>query len=737
MLHQETDNALHVYLDRVMTLAQTLIIKSEYSADTLNMYLPKGTYDPNDRRTWKYYMHIAGQRHVTDKPMVVDSLDTLETIEFSIENLELHRATWRAYQYGTKYYYELLARYPNQEDLILGILYPTDIDKAITAPDHTILSYRPDMLDEQETNVIEKLQKFVFDFRDRWVNTQYRIVDDLFEATMIGVLATTIPVEIIAIQMENTHTNFANNFHIEQFLASHTYLNKYIGELTLKQKFWLYRNIRFIERNNGKTDIFEWVTQNIMTERRLPLDSFLMVHDTTEQPVDLSSTVRFDRISENGLRTLGFSDSISTQELLLKEDKLAPGNPEEREHNGEQIELTLQDSLSNSLTTKALESAMIDYSDSTPYKLSDILMNHWLYLSSLGIYRSYVRFENPTTGDIIPLNAKDAFIFSFWLLWRDIGFELDEIPNCLTAQRVQRIPLPLATDLMKVVDPKYLSIDFAKKALERAPSLYPVVSVDAFYEQVYKVYVNANYQMGLVSFEEELHARGYAAGAVERIYCTKVCPLADPGTTYAQWFEDNNIDIEHYPTSVGMEVYTQIVRGILGLDLAGVVSLKNIQASMVSIMTDLSSYSVQFLKYINDNPVENAYWSAIRIGDLDVALEQNTDIVDMSIDVVNAKDSLNQEFLMDLNPINDTFELRYEFDNEIKIDLPNPVIYRGPDQVDYYFIDTGSTTVSMEMENQGFIPPGVIPVPGIDAYLALDEIERANYPDIYGNYSPA
>ena len=82
--------------------------------------------------------------------MYVGSLDTLETILFSKENLELHPLTRESYQFGTRYYYNLLNKYPNQEFLIKGILYPCDINKAIEAEDGEILSYQSDLVEEQE-----------------------------------------------------------------------------------------------------------------------------------------------------------------------------------------------------------------------------------------------------------------------------------------------------------------------------------------------------------------------------------------------------------------------------------------------------------------------------------------------------------------------------------------------------------------------------------------------------------
>src|SRR5690606_9498218 len=134
------------------------------------------------------YLNLAGRYHASDKPMQVVSMDTHETIDFTVENMALHRATWREYQYGSRYYKELIARYPNQDMLIHGILNPVDIATAVAAPDHTILYYDKAEIEAREVNLIPQLQTWIIAQFTRWAMNDYRINNAYFIMARLAIL---------------------------------------------------------------------------------------------------------------------------------------------------------------------------------------------------------------------------------------------------------------------------------------------------------------------------------------------------------------------------------------------------------------------------------------------------------------------------------------------------------------------------------------------------------------------
>ena len=173
-------NYYKLYVNQVLDLSKTMVIKVEAVADSINERL-KATYgnvfDVDDKRTWKYYLNLSGQYHSTDKKIYVTSLDTLQTIEFSRDTLAIHRATAKAYEYGTRYYRELLSQYPEYEQFILGALYPVNIEQAINAEDFTVIGYPINLIEDNEVSLIDNINKWLYGFKERWYNRQFNLTD--------------------------------------------------------------------------------------------------------------------------------------------------------------------------------------------------------------------------------------------------------------------------------------------------------------------------------------------------------------------------------------------------------------------------------------------------------------------------------------------------------------------------------------------------------------------------------
>jgi hypothetical protein len=162
------------YLEQCRSLVMSLRIKFSAFADILNNEIIAKHGDNSvikeDKSTWAYYMHLAGEYHPLHDSTVMEviSLDTQEVIEFTKENLEIHLATKNAYRYGTRYYYSLIQRYPDKEELILGILYPCDKQKAIDAREFQILGYDSEYVEQQEYKLIDSIQYFIDGHAFRW-----------------------------------------------------------------------------------------------------------------------------------------------------------------------------------------------------------------------------------------------------------------------------------------------------------------------------------------------------------------------------------------------------------------------------------------------------------------------------------------------------------------------------------------------------------------------------------------
>lgn len=604
-----------IYLSKVLDLAKTLVIKSRASADSINASLMALGHAINDSdpSSWKYYLNLAGRYHVTDRLMTVKSLDTLQTIDFTRENLQEHRATYREYAYGSRYYNDLVTRYPEQEMLIRGILNPVDITTAINAPDGRILYHDPALVEDNETNLIPRLTTWTENFMVRWNVAAYGMVDDLYPAAQLAVLFHNLPSTILNIRLSNCHTLYAHSFHIREYLASNGRLDVYCDHLTKRQMLWLYRNIRYLHRNAGKRETFVTLVQHILTERGLPLAEWDMRHNIKDQLTEIYADIEFVRKPLNfGFSNAG-ADTRSVVDMLNEEQQVAKGNA--RIQNEAEIQITrqMENSITNKLSTKVLESSVLDLTDASAFTLSDCLLNHWLYLSAIEWYKSVVVVDNPKTGDALTLQMKDAFIVFLYCYNKARGLELNEIP-LLEAINVRRVPTPSFAAQRKLASPELIPDSLIQQSRDILTPIGSYISTITFHEAMLKVHKNQLDHRTMWTSQEHMEGRVHAEMAISHLYCDIKCDLG-AGTVYLDWFQDKGLDIPEFSELEADLLATQLLAAATGTNLKVSQSLKEMQGAMLRLMAQLSSYSIQFLQSINTQPVSIVDWPAVRIGD--------------------------------------------------------------------------------------------------------------------------
>jgi len=605
-----------IFIGQVMTLAKTMVIKSKVAAETINSELELfGNALSSDPRTWKYYRNLAGLYHPTDSLMSVTSMDTLEEIEFTRENLQIHRATASAHKYGSRYYRDLVARYPEQETLILGILSPVSLDVAIAAADGTILQYDRTLVESQEASLISTLQQWVHGYTSRWTVPGYGVTDEYYPAAQLGILFANLPLEILNLRLEACRTEEAHSFHIREYLASHGGLDVHLPQLTLKQALFLYRNINYLQRNAGMQSTFNLLLERIINERNLPLARYDMLHDDTDQLESLYPAIEMRRTALNDHPGDGSSNRRTVDEVMSKQYETARSN---RDRHYEALAGTVRDmqnSRINRLPTKVFESALLDTTDSVPYAKEDILLNHWLYMAATGRFVAVINVADPTTGVTMPLTAKEAFVVFLYAYNKARGVTLPEVPM-LVANRVRKTTLPTVAEMRRLIDPKRLSDVYLASLLEHQPAMGVYVSIQAFREFSNQLQYAQNYQRGVYAIPEDHLARGMAEGVASYCYHDIPCDLG-AGIAYERWFNERGYDFSNLGDLDLDLLANNILTAVTGEEIGSASALAQLQKSMLDLMSRLSSYSVHYLQSINSTSYRILDTVVPRVSDVD------------------------------------------------------------------------------------------------------------------------
>ncbi|WP_107333853.1 hypothetical protein [Klebsiella pneumoniae] len=591
------DTTQKLYLDSVINLAQTLTLKFPAAAAMRNSYLSQIGYtvDPDSPSTWAYYMNLAGLYHASDTPMTVVSLDTLETIDFTYDNLLLHRATRKAYSFGSSYYQNLLSRYPNQETLIRGILNPVSMDKILAADDWEILYYDSDEVESQEVYLIADLQVWINNFVQRWYMPLPARVQVQYPATFFGLLFTHLPGEIINIRNRYVRTPQVHSYHLWCYLGSHERLNQFKDYASLKQSLYLYRNIEYIEAHAGKTDTFVDLIANILTDRRIPLTAYEIQQDVTSVSENIYSAGTIAKVPQNTLaESVSGIQYITIEDALANEVNSAKDNADYLETQQTVVPDMVKNAITNVLPTKVLESVMVDQSDAMPRKLTDTLLTEWIYLASHGKYTANIILTDPVSQEAMSMSVKEALILWVYSVMQQFEVTLTDIPN-LTAFFAQRIPTPTFSELRRATQKKYVTELGIQVAMTETTLVNSIISTEAFYSTAVAIQGNISAHRMMYTSMEDFYQRGEWEVLCRKFYCDELCVLIDTPTTYTEWFKEKNWKLSMTTPTEWSEFALSIFTVATGSDLRSTISISDIHTAMIGIMTQLSSYGVQYV----------------------------------------------------------------------------------------------------------------------------------------------
>lgn len=599
------------YVTQTLRLARSITIKSDVMALKINRYLEQlGHLTPSDEREWKYYLNLAGNYHFLDEEMVIISFDTLERIRFCKEELKKHPVTQEYYLLDSLYYRRLVERYPEQELLIRGILSPIDIEKVISAEDHTIIDYDENLVERNEENLIYELQRRIDWYYDRWNVSGYHEIDDLYTTAHLAILYSQLPMFLFNIRLANCHTYHVHSFHIKEYLKSHNRLDRYYDYLTLKQALFLYRNIPYIRNNAGRQETFDWLVEKLLTERSIGIAEYQILENTSDLIEDLRPKVELLRTSLNKYHKSTRKDEHTLKEVLIKQEKLTPNNIYVQEQTNRVDGARIVRSSRNQYPTKALESSMIDRSIGGYFPFSEYLLNHWLDRVTQGDYTGFTRVKNPATGDLVTLTHREVIILYCYTQNLALNQELTTIPT-LRARLVRRKQNPTAEKLRSLGAGR-VDDNFIQHLLTYPPFRESTASTLRFYQLVKDSFDDFEQQHELFTLEENATLRGYKEAIVYHLYQIKEIPLVSEPTRYEDWLYDRNLDFRDISKG-DLETFSRnLLEESTGELLGGNLSLFDIQNAMIRLLSELSSYSVHFLREINPGPIHNWEWISPR-----------------------------------------------------------------------------------------------------------------------------
>ena len=611
------NNFIQVYLEANKDLIRTMVVKSNFAVRAINQQVIKehGEFAVpiEDKTVWKYYMNVAGEYHFTDTPMYVISLDTKDEILFNKQNLKFHTATAEGYKVGTRFYLALVDKYPQQQFLINCILNPVDKTYAIEAEQGTILNYNSQLVEESETTLISELESFIKLYLARNYVEAFTLTDPYYGYIQWMLLSQQALLKLLNLRLKRCKTEEVHSFHLRQYLASHRGLDKYLPYLTREQALWLYRNIRYIERNAGKTSTFNKLIEIILDKQNIPLNE-LTLRLTSEFTQD-GYAIPIARRKALAKQNVSQYATITLPEFFLLEQETAYGNKIFLDSHKEEITKKIANHPSSVIRTKDLESYMVDLGNSVPDPLPDVILRQWISMTHMGLYNISVNFKDPKTTIEYSLSSWDAIIYFLYITCHMEKIPFTRVPPTANV-KYRWHPRPAVEDLTRLIEP---GMEWMKPIAEDLVSAQPILtectSVNQFFEMTYKVYEECLNHWFTMAETEDMYARGVMEQMILKLFGSCLRDFSN-GEAAEDW--RLRLNLPHYDMTYdeAQMLLSEIFSKATGYLVEETKSLRNIQRALLNLFEDLSSYSIQIIPEINDQDMILLSGAAHRVGNV-------------------------------------------------------------------------------------------------------------------------
>lgn len=729
--------SLEQYVKENISLTKSLVIKFADMANAINkgILLNPAVEDkykkiPEDKRQWKYYMNLAGEKHVTNNDVQILVIEIGEKRSLSKTLLDNYKYTRSELLTGGSFYEELIDAYPDDMLFIHGCMYPVDKDTAIRAKDGKILNYNSNFMNENEYSVLEELEQYCINYLSRWHIREYTLVEELYLPTVLAILYANIPNKLMAIRYDKVFTNEVHPFHMEHFFRSQLGIWDEIKLLDNKSRYWLYNNLKYIRKNIGKTKTFELVIEKILTANKVGIGNF-----TLRKPLPkLSNTENVNEsfylqrplmsLSSN-LNTYYTTDNNKSSEVssLVEKELLAANSSTKQEdlkHNEyiiKEVDNIVKDSYVDNQKTKLIEISTYNLFKRQGVDLFKLIIDHWVFSYNYGRLNYLCEYLEPNNNKTYICSPYIGFLILLKLILK----KLNLLDIKLTNINYDTVLNPDKTGLDKAYDQLFKD-NISQFAYEEMKEYYPNTAVlcnnvDDFTSLISNVVDYYSYVWTVDVNVENILTSATIKGMLQLVTTSGKFDLLNPNNSYNasdnatvlplardtreeevvpktidELLEDNNIIYNIDDTFDIDKSISEVVRTFTGITLDETLYIKEVSQGFRALVEKLTSYTIQtFIAETGENSIFVYY--------------NNTNIFKSNLGIVILNDAkltpLEQEFTLIetySNDFEDSIEGSVDVGRFTKAASMPKVPFRGyMEIIKNKSIGSCSPTVSIEM----------------------------------------
>lgn len=605
-----------LYRDEVFNFLRTCTIKfSPFSYIYGEQLMLKYGYTDINMDWNPYYHNLCGEYQSYDTPMYIYSKEDGKDILFEKSLAQTRPRLFEFFKVPSKEHDLLCKKYPHQVPLIKSILYPVkDIQTCIDADELSLLAYDDSLLYEYEReSILDTLREFLDYVRVRWWTTEY-VFEDLYPQAFYYMLWQALPNVIFAKRMYNIGTPHVHPFHVWEYLTSKG-MGDYRDVLTNKQSLWLYRNLRWVYKNQGKHNTMQVLADNILNEMAITLYGKDLVQQTKEGEVLCNTTPEIT--SMNVSTDVQYKDATTIEEMNLR---IYDSGLDHDISSAYVDKLTdaYQKTRVNQMPTKYLEMKKNSIYTRWENLLSNFLFETTIYRYIKGQINYDINVVDPITNTLLQLPMEDALALIYYACGKLQKQTPELLPTKFSTDIVynKEYPTHIPEEFMylhvKYKMKKFIDIDGIMSTIHYTDEVF--VNQDTFSDYLTTLFSSLLRDVRYMFME----GNDVAVRAMKNLYVKLICKqthmlkLSDH-LTYDDWFHDNkHIDYYNVITyyNENNADYSKLVDALLfsvfpiteGMaNLVGSTEyLEKLYSTLRKLFVQLCSYNVVFLDTARD-----------------------------------------------------------------------------------------------------------------------------------------
>lgn len=586
------DIKLDIYRERCLLLAESMYLKFDLHALSVEKWVSGLDDILYDRRDWLNYRNMAGLYHTFNTPMVAISLDTLEEISFDKDTLKDHPTTLNVYREFGKHYKALVSKYPDNDILIKGILYNKSIDDIIAMDDFHIVGYNTNLVDPQEYDLISTLNKYLSKQGVAAGCPNYSKDENHYATAILSFVTTSLPVMIKRIRNINSKSYNAHSFYIWSHINSVINLDKYKDYLNYNDVMFLFKNISRLKNGLASKSVFNEIVSSIIRPKRIRV--YNLRSDILLDTIDLESDVAdaewyLDEVGGTEIKRIPVEDIVSEHVERSSYKTVDPFKDISRN--------VLYDFNSNLYP----EITLIDDNDSEGLLRRMLVDVDYAFLfSGTGVLSGYFDITMPDTGDVMTLLHKDILSMYTRITQLRVGNLTDVIPPHVTVELYNHRPL----DIIKLR--KCGLTDDVIESILSIVKGFPVVHNDVRLTWSYVKHFNdsRNVVMALLDKSYTPENALCIEDAYSEIFKSHTINVHGDNPTWEDWSKRTGVYLDDKPVDVLDVLASSILKYVIGITEVD-------STRLISMMSDMLS---KFVSYKTNITREVSPISSIRLG---------------------------------------------------------------------------------------------------------------------------